>query len=157
MPMRLPRSALRLGQGQQVVALEQDGAGHRRHHGLRQQAHDGVGDHGLAGAAFAHDAQRFAATDAQAGVLDRERAVGAGRKADRQAADVEQGVPGWRGGGMGGDEVHARLLGSMRVFSPSLRPSPIRFSASTVSRMATPGNRLIHQAWRSAVRAAPIM
>ncbi|MNV83482.1 hypothetical protein D3C71_1772910 [compost metagenome] len=38
-----------------------------------------------------------------------------------------------------------------------MSPSPIRLTASTVTKIATPGNRHIHQARRRKVREAPTM
>ncbi len=53
--------------------------------------------------------------------------------------------------------AHWRLLRDSRGLRTSLSVSPTRFRASTTSTMAMPGKKLIHQAWRSTVRAAPIM
>ena len=44
-----------------------------------------------------------------------------------------------------------------RGLSASFKPSPMRLSASTDSRMASPGNTVIHHAWRMTVRPAPTM
>ena len=139
-----------LGQGQQVAAFEQDATGHRCHMRPGQEAHHRVGDHRLARARLTNHAQRLAGGNFQVDTLDRQRAVGTGGQPDGQAFDAQH----WR---VGRVIVVHRGFPSSRVFRPSFSPSPTRFSASTVSAIAKPGNTAIHQAWRRAVRAAPTM
>ena len=84
--------------------------------------------------------------------FDRERAVRALRQCDAQAGDGEHRLR----RGRHRSTAH-RVLPFSRVFRPSFRPSPTRFSASTVSTIARPGNSAIHQACRNTVRAEPTM
>ena len=91
---------------------------------LGQQAQDRLGHHRLAGARFAHDAQDLLAQDLKRDAVDGERPIGPGRQADAEVLDGQDGVA-----------HRSRSLG----LSASLRPSPTRLIASTVSRIATPG------------------
>ena len=62
---------------------------------LGQQAHDGEGDHRLARARFAHQADDLAGIDREAHFLDRMDAVGADRQGNAQIADFEDGLFGF--------------------------------------------------------------
>ena len=108
---------LPLAEGGDQLAVEADGARADRPAG--QQLHDRQRGHGFARAALAHQPQALARRDGEADVAqDRHAADGEGEAVDLQQAH------------------RARLsLGS----SQSRRPSPIRFSPSTVSTMARPG------------------
>ena len=81
----------RLAGGQHVLALEQDLA-RGRLQGLGQQPHDGEGDHRLARAGFAHQADDLAGIDREAHFFDRVDAVGASRQGNAQIADFEDGL-----------------------------------------------------------------
>src|SRR5471032_668809 len=131
---------LRWSQRQQVAILEGDAAA-RDSQRRRQESHDGGGGDRLAGAAFAHDAEDLAGLEIEAYILDRIGTVGALGQRDGEVADREQAHR-WR---------------ASRGFMASLSPSPTRLSASTVRKMASPGNTLIHQAMRITLRPAPIM
>ncbi len=136
---------LGLGQREQIDAGVRDRSADRGD-AFGQQPHQRMRRHRFAGAGFADDAQDLAALQVEAHVLDGIGAVGAGGQLEGQAVDAE-------------DRRGHRYLPfrDRRGLSASLRPSPIRLSASTVSRMATPGKNDSHQAWRMTVRAAPIM
>ena len=79
---------------QQVLAVEQNAAGHRFDMRPGQQSHDGVGDHRLAGTGLADHTQGLAGQQRQGGALDGQFAVGALGQADVQAGDFEHGI-GW--------------------------------------------------------------
>ena len=81
----------RLAGGEHVLALEQDLALGRLQR-LGQQAHDGEGDHRLARARFAHQADDLAGIDGEAHLFDGMDAVGAGRQGNGQIADFEDGL-----------------------------------------------------------------
>ena len=109
---------------------------------LRQQPHHRIGRHGFARPAFAHDAEDLPRGEVKVDVLRGIEPIRPHGQSDRQVTDAKQG--------------HSDFLVN-RGFSASFRPSPIRFSASTVSRIAMPGRKDSHQAVRITVRAAPII
>ena len=76
---------------QDVLALEQDLARARLQR-LGEQAHDGEGDHRLARARFAHQADDLARIDGEAHLVDGELAVGALGQRDGEVADFEDGL-----------------------------------------------------------------
>ena len=140
---RQPRALIKR---QQVLPLEDDLAGFRRNV-LRQQPHQRVGAHRLAGAGFADDAEDFSGGEIERHVVHRVGTIAAGRQRQPQLFD-----------GDGRICRHAQRPSLLRRgLSASLRPSPIRFSASTETRIATPGNSVIHHACRITVRPAPTM
>src|SRR5437870_11256134 len=99
--------------------------------------------HRFAGAGFTDHAEDLAGGELERNVIHGMGAVATGRQRQLQIPD---------------DDGHAqRPPLARRGLSASLRPSPIRFSASTETRMAMPGNTVIHQAWRITVRPAPTM
>jgi hypothetical protein len=83
-------AVLLLGEGQQVLAIEERLAAHRTYP-LGQQAHDGIGRHGLAGAGFADHAEDLAALHVVADVLHGIGAVGALGQGNGQVAQAQQG------------------------------------------------------------------
>ena len=83
-----PQLARRLRQ--EIVALEQDTAGHGREL-ARQQAHDGVRGDRLARSGLADDADDLAGLNRERDLLDRILAVRALRQLHRQAVDFEHG------------------------------------------------------------------
>src|SRR3954466_5070777 len=103
--------------------------------------------HRFAGAGFTDDADDPAGSQVQRDAVDREGTFGALGQCDPQILDGD-------GGRCGHDQRPSR---DRRGLSASLRPSPIKLSPSTEIRMATPGNTVIHQAWRITVRPAPTM
>ena len=109
---------------------------------LRQQPHHRIGRHGFARPAFANDAEDLPRCEVKVDVLRGVEPVGPHGQSDRQVTDAKQG--------------HSDFLVN-RGFSASFRPSPIRFSASTVKRIAMPGRKDSHHAVRITVRAAPII
>ncbi|MCX7363257.1 MAG: hypothetical protein NTV97_15570 [Alphaproteobacteria bacterium] len=79
----------------EVAALEQDRAADdpRR---LVEQAHDRLGADALAGAGFAHDAQRLAGMHVEADAVDGADGTGIGQEPGAQIAHLEQGFScGW--------------------------------------------------------------
>src|SRR5690606_7989686 len=90
-------------------------------------------------ARFPHQGHGLAAGDAEAHAVHRLHPPGAGGKADPEIVDLHQGAH--------------------RCCSPvaSWSASPTRFTATTVSTMATPGARLIHGAVTSSERDQKIM
>src|SRR6185369_11811222 len=94
---------------------------------VRQEAHDPLRDHRLAGTRFADQAYDLAARDRERDLRHRFLALAAGRQRDRQIAHLEH--------------VHMRfaIFGS----SVSRRPSPMMFTASTVTARNTPGKNTL--------------
>ena len=80
---------LLLGQGEQVPAPEEDAA-RARLQVLRQQAHDGVGGHRLAGTGLANHAQNLAGIQRQVDVAHRIFAITVGGQPDGQPFDAQQ-------------------------------------------------------------------
>ena len=115
---------------------------------IGQEAHQGVGAHRLAGAGFADHAEDLAGDEIERHAVDGVVAVGAGRQRQLEVIDDDDGFA------LGHAQRPSLLRRGLRA---SLRPSPIRFSASTETRMAMPGNTVIHQACRITVRPAPTM
>src|ERR1700737_1751395 len=117
-------------------------------HPRRQQPQHGAGNHRLAGAGFTDQTGDLAWVQPQVQLFDRVRPVGAARQRDTQPLDRQHG---WH---QGKGVVHrSRSLG----FNASFRPSPTKLIASTVARIARPGNVQIHQAERSTSRPALII
>src|ERR1700737_1981254 len=117
-------------------------------HTRRQQSQHGACNHRLAGAGCTDQASNLTRTQRQVELIYRVRAVGAARQRDAQSLDRQYG---WH---QEKCVVHrSRSLG----FNASFRPSPIRLIASTVARIARPGNVHIHQAERSTSRPALII
>src|SRR3546814_866218 len=109
----------------------------------RQQAHDRVSRNRLSRAGLAHYTENFIAIEDIGNRLDYRRPTLCPGN-----AEVIQIQP---------DVAHVVLLPASLGLSASFSASPIRFNDSTVIRMATPGNTLIHQASRSTLRDAPMM
>src|SRR6185312_16675174 len=109
----------------------------------RQKTHHRARQHRLAGARFTDHAEDLVTREDQARVRNGLRPVGPRRKVDGQVPDVEDRV------------LHQSLRS--RGFSASLRPSPTRLIASTVTRIATPGIAQSHHARCRKSRAAPTM
>src|SRR4051812_39035597 len=102
--------------------------------------------HRLAGTGFADHAENLAGGEIERHAIHGVGAVAAGRQCQLEVFDGDSSIR------------HAQRPSlPRRGLSASLRSSPIRFSASTEIRMATPGNTVIHQAWRMTVRPAPTM
>ena len=129
-------------QGQQIVPAEQDRSGRGVHPRLGQQPHHRACGQGFARSALADDADDLAIRHCRRQVFDRVHPVRAGGQGDVQTADIQQGR---------GHASRSRRRG----FSASLRPSPTRLIARTVSMIAIPGKVQIHHAWRSTDRPAP--
>ena len=155
------RVELRLVEGEQVGPAEEDPAADQPHR-LRQKAHRGVGRHRLARAALADDAEDLAGPQREADPVDGVGAVRAGRQGDGELLDDEDRLAGGvvLGRVVSGGDGHGcaphRVLRDRRGLRASFSPSPTRFRASTVRRIATPGKRLTHHACRITVRPAPM-
>jgi hypothetical protein len=105
-----------------VFAFEQHlAAGDRQR--VRQEAHDPLRDHRLAGTRLADEADDLAAIDRERDLRHRFLALAAGGKRDRQVAHLE----------------HAHTRFAIFGSSVSRRPSPMMFTASTVTARNTPG------------------
>src|SRR5262245_15457865 len=128
-------------QRQQILAFIDDAAAGHAHVGLGQQAQDGFGHHRLARTGLTDDAKDFPTQHLERDAIDRMRPIGPAGQGHGEVLDGEDGVA-----------HRSRSLG----LSASLRPSPTRLIASTVSRMATPGTVTSHQASRRKARPAPI-
>ena len=114
---------------QDVLALEQDLARGRLQR-LGQQAHDGEGDHRLARAGFAHEADDLTGIDGEAHLFDGMDTVAALGQGDAQVADFEDGPLCFSR-----HQTFLLILGS----SVSRRPSPMMLMASTVKARKMPG------------------
>src|SRR5690606_40602880 len=103
--------------------------GRHAHMRLWQQAHHSGGRQRLARSTLAHETDDFPRIHAEIQAVDRQRPVRAFRQRDPQSLDLEYGA--------------CRLLLAhdffWRGFTASLRPSPIRLKASTVTMIAMPG------------------
>ncbi len=88
------RALLRLAAGEHVPAVEDGLAVGDLHVGRGEQAHDGVGGHGLARAGLADDAQQLVLGDGEVDVLHRMGALGALGEADGQPPHVQDDVVG---------------------------------------------------------------
>src|SRR5579863_2044198 len=93
------------------------------------EAHDRQHGDAFAGAGLADDAEDRAGVERQVEAVDGAEYAMGGGEFDHQVADFEE-------------RRHRFSLGS----SASRRPSPNRLNASTVSRIAKPGNASTHQA-----------
>src|SRR3954454_14733073 len=124
---------------QQILALEQHLAGD-----LRlipgDQPHDGQERHALAGARLSHHAERLSAGDGERDAVDGLHQTVLGREAHVQVVDLEE-------------LLGHRDLSPAYAFAPcccgssaSRRPSPRKFTHSTTTRMARPGNHTSHGA-----------
>src|SRR5215217_4362660 len=78
--------------GQQFLADQLDAAAHGHQRALLQQPHHGQRGYGLAGAAFADHAQRFAFAYLQRDAVDDALAAGLLAEADDEIVDVEDDV-----------------------------------------------------------------
>ena len=110
------------GQAEQVGALKQGGAAHR-HLGAPDEAHQGVGGHGLARAGFPHNAHDFPALHLQG-----------------------EPVHGGKGGAPVG-EHHRQLPNIQHHDATPIRsrtPSPTRLTPR-MSRMTTAAGKAVHQ------------
>ncbi len=96
-----------------------------------EQAGDGIGRHRLAGAGFAHDAERPARSNGEADTAHGLDETAPGRERHVQVFDRQQRRVRRR---------HVRILGSRM----SRRPSPSRLKQSTVSISARPGKATSH-------------
>src|SRR6266702_2595761 len=106
-----------------------------------------MGAHRFSRTGFADHAQDFSGGEIEGNAIDGIGPVAARWQRQLEVLD-----------GDGGVVRHAQRPSLLRRgLSASLRPSPMRFSASTEIRMAMPGNTVIHQAWRMTVRPAPTM
>ena len=113
--------------GQHVLAFDEDlAAGDLRRH-VRQDTHDGLGDRGLARAGLAHEAQGTALFQREAHAVDGVDGLAVLGIDDGQVFYFKKA------------HVPASFQSLSFGSSASRRPSPSRFSASTVSAMATPG------------------
>ena len=132
---------LAVRQGQEVDAGE---AHDIRRHLARpgDEAHDGEHGDALAGAGFAHHAQQLAGLEGEVDAVHRPERAAMSLEFDREVADFEQGHGGQR-----------FSFGS----SASRSPSPSRLKASTVMRMARPGNVTTHGMERIKLRASASM
>ena len=107
---------------------------------LRQQPHHGIRHHRLAGAGLADHADDLVGVERQRHVLQRVRPVGARRQPHAQALERQDGA-------------HRPFsLG----FSASFSPWPTSETASTVTRIATPGMAETYHCTRSTSRPSPI-
>src|SRR5262249_4610549 len=122
------RAQLPFGQPDEVAALKADPSRGNPRRALRQESEHRQGADALAGARLADKAQRLASVD-----VGREPADGPNRALPRaelhvQVLDFEQRC------------VHRVPFGS----TASRRPSPTKFTATTVSTMATLAGTQIH-------------
>src|SRR5690606_39227600 len=125
-----------LGKVEQVAAIEAD-LPVRDFRVARQQSHQRQRAQRLARTTFADHRDRLAAIDRKAQPAHRRSLA----EADGEVIDLEQPAG------------HARSS-EKRGLSASLRPSPMRLSASTVKTMASPGNAVRYQAVRMSSRPA---
>ena len=132
-------AALPLGQGAQVPPVELHLVGDHAAI-VGDQAHDGQRGHALAGAGLADDAEDFALVHRQVDPIDRAELAGSGRKLDGKVADIKQRHD--SPSSSIGSISYRFSLGS----SASRSPSPSRLKASTVIRIARPGNVTTHHA-----------
>ena len=126
----------------EIAAFEHHAAAVDRHL-VRQQPHDGVGHHRLAGAGFADHAEDFVRAIDERYVRQRMRPVGAARQAHAEMFEREDGG------------VLAHRLFSLGL-SASFRPWPTSDTASTVTRIAMPGIAETYHCTRSTSRPRPI-
>jgi len=124
-----------------ILPVKDHGSAHG-FHSLWEQSHYRIGGHRFARPAFAHDAKDFTGGEVEIDVLCGVFAVSALGQGDGKVANAQ--------------EAHSAFL-VRRGFRASFSPSPIRFSASTVSKIAMPGKKDSHHAVRITVRAAPII
>ena len=116
-----------LGPAEQVLAPELDLAGDLCV--LREQTEDRHRRDRLARARLPHDAERLAREDVEADVVDRVHDAVVGREVDREVAHRQDGLV--------AVSVHSCDCGS----KASRRPSPRKFTASTVSTRNSPGKK----------------
>ncbi len=126
---------------QNIAPVKGHAAGTRPDLG-RQQAQNGACGQRFARAAFTDKADNLIGRDRERDTVNRMGTVRPLRKGQHKVRDGEKG------------NTHAREILGLRA---SLSASPTRLMPTTVSRMARPGNTLIHQACRMTVRPEPII
>src|SRR4029078_5078495 len=95
--LRAPEAAeFVVARGDEVVPLEH-GRARALDVLLRQQSHDAAGQHRLARARLAHDAERAPALEREAHAVDRTRETAWGPERGLEVDHLEQGTVEWRG------------------------------------------------------------
>jgi len=140
-----------------VGAVQEDRPGDGR--GLGEHPEDGLGGHGLAAAALAHDGEHLARAHRQADAVDGGDVAAVGGEADAQVPhfdDVAHASPSCPAGprlppgtttvsAVGEGAASARRLVRRRGSARSLRDSPMRVMPMTTRTIARPGKSPVHQ------------
>src|SRR5699024_7732085 len=127
----------------QVFAVQVDGsfAAPSR---VGNQPHDGQGRHAFAAAGFTDQTEGFAWIDIKIDLLQYRGGLFARHELDGEIPDLESRGIRWRCCTLCFCHERSLSLG----FRASFRPSPIRLMASTVRKMAMPGNVTDHHETR---------